>query len=218
MNIIFDSIKLLSKASILSTLIIFISYSVSISFGWLDNINYIELVAVFCAYSMVYLASQQSKMNFIFGIVMTNCYAILMYNNGYTGLMIFNLLINLVHIIGFIQWNKNNDTVIKTIYEKEAWLYSLLSVILFSIMLTIDNNIIGSLIPALSGTAIIMLLNKKIDAWILFIFGNIVSIIFFFSQELYFLVFQNLFFIFMNIYGYNTWKKNLVDFYNIKSI
>lgn len=138
----------------------------------------------------VILVAKGKISNYYFGIINVVIYGFISYNSKYYGEAMLNILYFLpMQIIGFMMWRKNNVNIDESkevkaerMTAKEIILWSVLSgiaVIVYGIILKKLNNTLpmaDSFTTVLSVTAMILMVKRYIEQWIVWIMIDIVAI------------------------------------------
>lgn len=207
------------------------SYALGLELGWLDSVNWVEAFAVFTSYSCTLLCSLQTRWNYPIGAVSTAAWSILFWTQGMYALSMFNLYLVFSLAYGYFRWGKDENTrkVTETTF-KESSLYGLFGIGVTTLFLVIvglvgvfdgtgfvtsikNLSAIDVLLAALSGVAQLLLDNKKLSNWTVWIVVNIISIPYMFSAGLPVTAVQYVFFLGNAFLGYYLWKKSMVPDY-----
>ena len=138
----------------------------------------------------VILVAKGKISNYYFGIINVVIYGFISYNSKYYGEAMLNILYFLpMQIIGFMMWRRNNVNIDESkevkaerMTAKEIILWSVLSgiaVIVYEIILKKLNNTLpmaDSFTTVLSVTAMILMVKRYIEQWIVWIMIDIVAI------------------------------------------
>ena len=138
----------------------------------------------------VILVAKGKISNYYFGIINVVIYGFISYNSKYYGEAMLNILYFLpMQIIGFMMWRRNNVNIDESkevkaerMTIKEIILWSVLSgiaVIVYGIILKKLNNTLpmaDSFTTVLSVTAMILMVKRYIEQWIVWIMIDIVAI------------------------------------------
>lgn len=172
-----------------------------------------------------------------FGIISTIIYIYLLFIAGLLGDCIINFYYTIMSIYGWILWKKNKDThneIIISFTNKKQWIFCLILFIVSSIFITIiyyfkpyiDNhfstqgvdlgfhhldwaNVIDILTTALFLIGMWLMAKRKIENWIFWIIGDLISIPMYFHKGLGITSLQYLIFTIMAIIGYLKWRKTI---------
>ena len=138
----------------------------------------------------VILVAKGKITNYYFGIINVLLYGFISYNSRYYGEAMLNIFYFFpMQIIGFMMWGKNNVNIneyqevkAERMTIKEILLWTVLSgiaIIIYGIILKKLNNtlpVADSFTTVLSVTAMILMVKRYIEQWIVWIMIDIVSI------------------------------------------
>ena len=138
----------------------------------------------------VILVAKGKISNYYFGVINVVIYGFISYNSKYYGEAMLNILYFLpMQIIGFMMWRRNNVNIDESkevkaerMTAKEIILWSVLSgiaVVVYGIILKKLNNTLpmaDSFTTVLSVTAMILMVKRYIEQWIVWIMIDIVAI------------------------------------------
>ena len=171
-----------------SWLIIFTLINVAVLFYSKEGI--LGFTASVTGMLSVILVAKGKISNYYFGIINVVIYGFISYNSKYYGEAMLNILYFLpMQIIGFMMWRRNNVNIDESkevkaerMTAKEIILWSVLSgiaVIVYGIILKKLNNTLpmaDSFTTVLSVTAMILMVKRYIEQWIVWIMIDIVAI------------------------------------------
>ena len=160
--------------------------------------------------------------NYYFGIINVVIYGFISYNSKYYGEAMLNILYFLpMQIIGFMMWRRNNVNIDESkevkaerMTAKEIILWSVLSgiaVIVYGIILKKLNNTLpmaDSFTTVLSVTAMILMVKRYIEQWIVWIMIDIVAIyMWLFIKSDYNITIMWIAYLVNAVYGLYNWAK-----------
>jgi len=181
----------------------------------------LEITAVVFGLLSVWFSKNNNILVFPTGIISTFIFIYLLYKSVLLGDMMINAYYFIMSIYGWYVWTReenNSITLISRINAKEKniciliFIFSLIFV--YSIYVYFDKwNSLTAYIDNLS-TAIFfvgmwLMAKRKIENWIFWIIGDIISVPLYFYKGLTFTSLQYLIFTFIAIAGYYSWKKIL---------
>jgi len=183
---------------------------------------FLEFTAfVFGIVSVVY-AQKENILVFPTGIICTVITVYILFNAQYFGDMMMNLYYSSMSIYGWWNWNrlKNDNSTIEITYTsfKEritALILFILTIIvtytvyMFNITTIELVNYIDIFTSGIFFVAMWFMANKKVESWIFWIIGNLITIPLYSYRGLGMLSIQYLIFTILAIQGYNQWKKSL---------
>lgn len=170
----------------------------------------------------VILVAKGKISNYYFGIINVVIYGFISYNSKYYGEAMLNILYFLpMQIIGFMMWRRNNVNIDESkevkaerMTVKEIILWSVLSgiaVIVYGIILKKLNNTLpmaDSFTTVLSVTAMILMVKRYIEQWIVWIMIDIVAIyMWLFIKSDYNITIMWTAYLVNAIYGLYNWAK-----------
>ena len=170
----------------------------------------------------VILVAKGKISNYYFGIINVVIYGFISYNSKYYGEAMLNILYFLpMQIIGFMMWRRNNVNIDESkevkaerMTAKEIILWSVLSgiaVIVYGIILKKLNNTLpmaDSFTTVLSVTAMILMVKRYIEQWIVWIMIDIVAIyMWLFIKSDYNITIMWIAYLVNAVYGLYNWTK-----------
>lgn len=186
------------------------------------NMILLEFIAfVFGIISVVY-AQKENILVFPTGIISTVITVYILFDAQYFGDMMMNLYYSSMSIYGWWNWTrpKNDNSTIKITYTSFNERIIALALFILTIIVTytvyIFNittielvNYIDIFTSAIFFVAMWFMANKKIENWIFWIIGDLITIPLYSYRGLGMLSIQYLIFTILAIQGYNQWKKSL---------
>ena len=182
----------------------------------------LEIFAVFFGFLSVWFSKNNNVLVFPTGLINTSIFVYLLFKWELLGDMIINAYYFVVSIYGWYYWtrkNSNNDytPISKVNYndQKIILVISILSAIFVSLMYTVFNkwsglvSYIDILTTSIFFAAMWLMARRKIESWIFWIIGDLISIPLYFYKGLTVTSIQYLIFTIIAIFGYRTWKKIL---------
>lgn len=184
----------------------------------------VELIAVAFGLVCVWSMKKESILAFPFGIVNVLIYAWICFASklyAYSGI---NMFYAVMSAYGWINWTRNakdeGKIRISALSPRDLILNSAAVIIFFVILRIILVKYTDSIVPtwdavttAIYIVAMWLLAIKKIENWIGWIIGDVISIGLFAYEKLYFSSFQFLVFTIIAILGYIEWRKKLKQSY-----
>ena len=179
----------------------------------------LEIFAVFFGFLSVWFSKNNNVLVFPTGLINTSIFVYLLFKWELLGDMIINAYYFVVSIYGWYYWtrkNSNNDytPISKVNYndQKIILVISILSAIFVSLMYTVFNkwgglvSYIDILTTSIFFAGMWLMARRKIESWIFWIIGDIISIPLYLYKGLTFTSFQYFIFTFIAIAGYYKWK------------
>lgn len=182
----------------------------------------LELIGVFFGFLSVWYSKQENILVYPTGIVSTAIFVYILFVYGLLGDMLINAYYFIMSIYGWFYWTRkdaNNQEmpVTKTTNKEHLWSLIIFTLtILFVVAVYIyDGNFntwtayVDTLTSAIFFVGMWLMAKKKLENWIYWILGDIISVPLYFYKGLIFTSFQYLLFTIIAIYGYKAWKKSL---------
>ena len=182
----------------------------------------IELIAVSFGIASVIFAKNENILVFPTGIISTILYIIICYKFILYGDMLINIYYTLMSLYGWYLWSfkVSGENVVITTSKKDdvaksIFIFLSTIVIISCIYVYFDRmrnmtDYLDTFTTAIFFTAMWLMANKKIEHWIFWIIGNLISIPLYFVKGLGFSSIQFTIFLILAIIGYKEWKKNLI--------
>lgn len=182
----------------------------------------LELIAVSFGIASVIFAKSENILVFPTGIISTILYVIICYKFILFGDMLINIYYTLMSLYGWYVWSfkVSGENIVITISKKDdlvksVFIFLSTIVIISGIYVYFDRmsnvtDYLDTFTSAIFFTAMWLMANKKIEHWIFWIIGNLISIPLYFVKGLGFSSIQFTIFLILAIIGYMEWKKNLI--------
>lgn len=182
----------------------------------------IELIAVSFGIASVIFAKNENILVFPTGIISTILYIIICYKFILYGDMLINIYYTFMSLYGWYVWSfkVSGENVVITTSKKDdvaksIFIFLSTIVIISFIYVYFDRmrnmtDYLDTFTTAIFFTAMWLMANKKIEHWIFWIIGNLISIPLYFVKGLGFSSIQFTIFLILAIIGYKEWKKNLI--------
>ena len=187
----------------------------------------IDIVLEFLAFCFgiisVVFAKKQNILVYPTGIICTIITMYLMYKVSLLGHILVNLLYTIISFFGWWNWSRreNNDLVVKVSKFTSNDLTKSLLIFFFIVFVAyfahdfFATNFEGQikeldiLTSGIFVTAMWLMANKKLENWILWIIGNVITIPLYLSSDKIILSIQYVIFTILAIQAYIEWKKSL---------
>ena len=182
----------------------------------------LEGIAFVFGIASVWYAKSENILVYPTGIICTVITVYLLYINQYLGDMMMNFYYSIMSIYGWWNWSrKKNDKYavpISRTNTKEKIigfvLFLLTMIVTFIVYRAFDYtleipNYIDIVTSGIFFTAMWYMATKKLENWILWIIGDVITIPLYAYRGLGMLSLQYLIFTILAIYGYKQWKKSL---------
>lgn len=182
----------------------------------------LEIIAVIFGFLSVWYSKQNKILVFPTGMISTAIFVYLLYQWGLLGDMMINGYYFAMSVYGWYIWTRKTDgsqvTPISQTTKKEK-LYSVYIFIatlgfVFIVYKIFDKwtgwtAYVDTITTAVFFVGMWLMAKRKIENWIYWIIGDLISIPLYFYKGLTFTSFQYFGFTFIAIFGYLAWKKNL---------
>lgn len=187
---------------------------------WLIHTSVIELIAVGFGLASVWLVKKEVVWAFPVGAVNVLIYVLICFSARLYAYAVINVFYFLMGMYGWYNWIRktgSDDRVpITACRNKERWLYAALILVFFIAIYLILTKFTDSTIPlwdavttAIYIIAMWLMARKKIEHWLLWIIGDLVSIWLFAYEKLLFSSFQYLVFTLIAIFGWLEWRRKM---------
>lgn len=200
---------------ILGVVLTVLSYFVGTQAGWIESVNLLEAFAVFTSYWCTYLCVKERRVNYPLGAVSNVAYAILFIQGGLLASAALTAFLAPYLVYGWFRWGKDKAARPVTRVEPKmipvylgvtALGYIGVQAILTSLGTTLPLLDTGILV--LSLLAQLLLDNKKIETWGVWVIVNVLAIYTYFTAGLFLVSFQYLFFLANTLYGAYCWNRS----------
>jgi nicotinamide mononucleotide transporter len=182
----------------------------------------LEIVAVLFGLLSVWYAKQNKILVYPTGMLSTAIFVYLLFQWGLLGDMMINAYYFVVSVFGWYIWTRKVDvdhyTPISSTTPREKWL----SIIIFSATLIFVYFVydafgkwtgwtayVDTLTTGIFFVGMWLMAKRKIENWIYWIIGDIISVPLYLYKGLTFTSLQYVIFTVIAIYGYSAWKKHL---------
>ena len=183
----------------------------------------LEFLAFWFGIVSVVFAKKQNILVYPTGIICTIITMYLMYKVSLLGHILVNLLYTIISFFGWWNWSRkeNNDLVVKVSKFTSNDLSKSLLIFFFIVFVAyfahdfFATNFEGQikeldiLTSGIFVTAMWLMANKKLENWILWIIGNLITIPLYLSSDKIILSIQYVIFTILAIQAYIQWKKSL---------
>ena len=183
----------------------------------------LEFLAFWFGIISVVFAKKQNILVYPTGIICTIITMYIMYKVSLLGHILVNLLYTIISFFGWWNWSRreNNELVVKVSKFTTNDLTKSLLIFFFIVFVAyfahdlFATNFEGQikeldiLTSGIFVTAMWLMANKKLENWILWIIGNVITIPLYLSSEKIILSIQYVIFTILAIQAYIEWKKSL---------
>jgi nicotinamide mononucleotide transporter len=182
----------------------------------------LEIIAVLFGFLSVWYSKQNNILVFPTGLISTSIFVYLLFKWGLLGDMMINAYYFIMSIYGWYVWTRKVDethvTPISFTTKKEkitsVWIF--LATLLFVFIVYNTFNMwtswvayVDTLTTAIFFVGMWLMAKRKVENWIFWIIGDLISIPLYFYKGYTFTSLQYLGFTVIAIFGYLAWKKLL---------
>ena len=182
----------------------------------------LEFIAVVFGIISVVYAKKENILVYPTGIICTVITIYLLYRAQYFGDMMMNIYYSLMSIYGWWNWSRKNNN--QYLVEITRFSKNDISLTTFLFLLTIGitylvyifnlselaiPNYIDIFTSGIFFTAMWLMANKKLECWIFWIIGDVITVPLYAYRGLGMLSLQYIIFTILAIQGYIEWKKHL---------
>lgn len=182
----------------------------------------LEMIGVVFGFLSVWYAKKENILVFPTGIISTGIFVYILWVYGLLGDMLINAYYFSMSIIGWYLWTRKVDAdhfipITKTNWKEKKWsVFLFISAIIFVFLVyTFFDKFnswtayVDTLTTAIFFVGMWLMAKKKLENWIYWIIGDVISVPLYLYKGLIFTSLQYLLFTIIAIYGYMAWKKNL---------
>ena len=184
----------------------------------------LEIVAVIFGLLSVWFSKQNNILVFPTGMISTSIFVYLLFKWMLLGDMMINGYYFIMSIYGWYIWTRKVDashvTPISktTLKEKRYSLLIFIATLIFVFMVYTSFDkwndwtaYVDTITTAIFFVGMWLMARRKIENWIYWIIGDIISVPLYFYKGFTFTSFQYLIFTFIAVFGYLAWKKHLTN-------
>lgn len=182
----------------------------------------LEVIAVIFGLLSVWFSKQNNIWVYPTGMLSTSIFVYLLLKWGLIGDMLINMYYFVMSVYGWYIWTRKVDaehvTPITRVTKKEnrSSIYIFIATIVFVFVIyqifdkwTDWTAYVDTLTTAIFFVGMWLMAKRKVENWIYWIIGDIISVPLYFYKGFTFTSFQYLIFTILAIYGYNAWKKSI---------
>ncbi len=186
------------------------------------SIIVLEITAVFFGLLSVWFAKKNNILVFPTGLINTSIYVYLLWKWSLLGDMMINAYYFAMSIYGWYHWTRSKDGAVEFPIDRMSNKEKKMAVLLFiasTLFVTIVylffnkfTNWMSYLDTFITGVFFVgmwLMAKRKIENWILWIVGDLLSIPLYFAKGYTFTSLQYILFTLIAVYGYFEWKKIL---------
>lgn len=191
-----------------------LSYIVALHFGWVSGLDPVEVFAVFTSYMSTYLCVVERRANYPIGAISNAAYCVLFASFGLVGSSIVTGYLTFSLLYGWFRWKSDEETRPITNLELK-WLPAYLAVAAVAFVGALylyplfGQPVVwtDAVILVASVIAQLLLDNKKIETWGVWIVVNVFAIYTYGTAGIALAAFQYVFFLLNAFYGYYVWRQ-----------
>jgi nicotinamide mononucleotide transporter len=192
---------------------------------FLEKINFdlgLEFFAAVLGVISVWFAKNNKILVYPTGIISTLIYVLILFKNQLLGDLIINTYFFLMSIYGWFFWSRKSEgnfqnnisrlNLNESIFGIIIFIFSFISVkFIYNISNWQESYVssIDTLTTAIFCSAMWFMARRKIEHWILWIIGDIISVPLYIYKTLYFTSIQYLIFTIIALLGFFTWLKEI---------
>ena len=190
----------------------------------------LEITAVLFGLLSVWYAKKDNIWVFPTGIINTAIYVYLLWKWSLLGDMMINFYYVLMSVYGWYHWTRTKNDVVQfpisrmTTAEKKWSVIIFLLTILFVVAVytffdkfTHWTSYVDTLVTGIFFVGMWLMARRKVENWILWILGDVISIPMYFAKGYTFTSIQYFIFTIIAVFGYIEWKKTLNNSSQIQS-
>ena len=183
---------------------------------------YLELIAVFFGLCSVWYAKKDNILVFPTGLISTSIYAYLLWQWSLLGDSMINVYYFIMSIYGWYHWTRKKDDIVEfpisvmTNKEKVTAIIIFIATLLFVVLVYLYFNnftswysYLDTLLTGIFFVGMWLMAKRKIENWIFWIAGDLLSIPLYLAKGYTFTSLQYIVFTIIAVYGYLEWRKIL---------
>lgn len=192
------------------------SYWIGLSFGWIQEINILEFLAVLTSYVCTYLCVFQIRWQYYFAAITTVLYVFLFYQWGLYGSAIANAYLPIALIYGWLRWGRDNTT--REVTWTPLWQYPIYIAVgvvgwaatyWIALFAGVQIPVLDSGILVLTIIAQFMMDNKKLECWGVWAALNVIAIYLYFETGLFLAGVQYIVFLANTVFAFIMWRRTM---------
>ncbi|MDO5978485.1 nicotinamide riboside transporter PnuC [Flavivirga spongiicola] len=182
----------------------------------------LEIIAIIFGFLSVWYSKQNKVLVFPTGMISTIIFVYLLFKWELLGDMMINAYYFIMSVYGWYIWTRKIDEThvtpisTTTIKEKKISVFIFLATLLFVFLVykafdkwTSWVAYIDTLTTAIFFVGMWLMARRKLENWVFWIIGDLISVPLYFYKGFTFTSFQYLGFTFIAIFGYLSWKKSI---------
>jgi nicotinamide mononucleotide transporter len=180
-------------------------------------LTYIEFFGVLAYFVSIYFATKVNVLTWSTGIISSILFCILYFNTHTYANAVLQIILIGVSVNGWLKWGRDDSKKISNLKRKDIINLCSLSIIstivlgyFMDLYLYDPYPYLDMSIFVLSIVGTVLLVNKKIESWYFWILVNVIALFIYSSLGYYFISFQCVAFIIIDIIALKEWNKNLI--------
>jgi nicotinamide mononucleotide transporter len=182
----------------------------------------LEMVGVFFGFLSVWYSMRENILVFPTGILSTGIFVYILFIFGLLGDMLINAYYFAMSVYGWYIWTRKVDEthfipITRTTAKEKKWTVVLFAAtILFVVLVYVVFDkfdswtaYVDTLTTAVFFVGMWLMAKKKLENWVYWIIGDVISVPLYLYKGLIFTSLQYLLFTIIAIFGYLAWKKSL---------
>ncbi|MFN4761827.1 nicotinamide riboside transporter PnuC [Gillisia sp. Q332] len=191
-------------------------------YGYRTLFIILEIIAVIFGFLSVWFSKQENILVYPTGIISTLIFVYLLWQWGLLGDMMINAYYFAMSIYGWYIWTRKVDAIhftpVTTMTKKEhlnaVWLFLGTLLFVYGVYNYFDKwtdwtAYLDTFTTAIFFVGMFLMAKKKLENWIFWIIGDLISVPLYFYKGLTLTSFQYFLFTIIAFYGYFAWKKSL---------
>ena len=181
---------------------------------------FLKITAVFFGLLSVWYAKKNNILVFPTGLISTAIYVYLLWKWGLLGDMTINIYYVIMSVYGWYHWSRKKNEVVAfpistTTKKEQLWAWSLFFASMIFVVFIYNyfdkftswTAYVDTLTTGIFFAAMWLMAKRKLENWILWIIGDIISIPLYFYKGYTFTSIQYIIFTIIAVYGYLEWNK-----------
>ncbi|GIG20429.1 hypothetical protein Cch01nite_11530 [Cellulomonas chitinilytica] len=193
------------------------SYGLGLAAGWVTRVEWLEALAVATSYASTALCIFQRRFNYVFGAVSTALYAVLFFRHGLVASAFLNVYLTPQLAYGWVRWRRDDRTrPVTWLSADRKWVPAYVGVTVVAYLVAawlvgvLDGQLAWADSAILAGSILAQLLldNKRIETWFVWIAVNVIAIWTYFTAGLVVAGVQYVIFIGTAVLGFAAWLRS----------
>lgn len=182
----------------------------------------LEMIGVVFGFLSVWYSKRENILVFPTGIISTAIFVYILLVYGLLGDMLINAYYFIMSVVGWYLWTRKVDDahfvpITKATENEKKWgvLLFIGTIIFVSVVYIIADKFntwtayVDTVTTAIFFVGMWLMAKKRLENWIFWIIGDVISVPLYLYKGLVFSSFQYFLFTIIAIYGYKAWKKSL---------